>query len=262
MGQTKTIQVGNASDSQYVAYGDDCGFNDICGYALVGIRRSRIGAITRELGRIKHEFDIPPNIPIHCRDLLKFHGRERVGLGHLTLESARSIVLRCLLLLNNYGAHVKFSHGRLTAFVAKFGDTLTLWDQQQTASTDLAVHHDPKGLIGMLAQMCLIVPWADRKLSQPQSVELVASADKTMTKLFGKGSRQAHNLHQGFSDIGAAPGTVFHVAPRISTVANDPLLQLADVVVYALCHQLDDEEDPFWRTQLPKISNLQTIPLA
>lgn len=261
MTDTKTIQVGNASDSTYVAFGDDCQFNDICGYVLIGLRRSRIGVITRELDRIKDGFKIPRSTPLHCRVLCGFHQREKAGLGHLTREDAQNTVLRCLLLLNNYGMHVKFAHARLSEFSAKLGDTLTLSDQQQANPIDLAVHHDPKGLISLLSQTSMIVPWADRKLSRFNAVEIVASADKTQAKLFGNGSRQAHNLLQGFSDIGAAPGSVFQFSPRISTTAEDPLLQLADVVVYALCHQLDEEKgQSFWRTQLPPIKNLQSIP--
>ena len=186
--------------------------------------------------------------------------REKAGLGHLTREDAQAIVIRCLLLLNNYDMHVKFVHARLSEFSAKLGDTLTLSDQQQTNPIDLEVHHDPKGLISLLSQTSVVIPWADRKLSRFNAVEIVASADKTQAKLFGNGSRQAHNLLRGFSDIGAPPGSVFQFSPRISTTSDDPLLQLADVV-YALCHQLDEEKrQSFWRTQVPPIKNLQSIP--
>jgi len=170
---------------------------------LIGLRRSRIGVIIRELDRIKDGFKIPRSTPLHCRVLFGFHQRDKAGLGHLTREDAQSAVIRCLLLLNNYGMHVKFAHARLSEFSAKLGDTLTLSDQQQRNPIELAVHHDPKGLISLLSRTSMIIPWADRKLPRFNAVEIVASADKTQAKLFGNGSRQAHNLLQGFSDIGA-----------------------------------------------------------
>ncbi|WP_018440950.1 hypothetical protein [Trinickia symbiotica] len=261
MSDSNSIVVGRSNDSKYVAFGDDCQFGDICGYVLVAVKRSRIPWVLRELDKIKSEFGIPSNTPLHCRVLFGFHQREKAGLGHLTREAAQSIAIRCLLLLNNACIHVKFASASLSQFASTMGTTIDLWDQQQEARTDLTVHHDPKGLISMLAQMCMMIPWSERRLSNVRDLEIVVSMDKTQAKLFGDCSRQAHHLINAFSDIGAPTGGVFQFTPRVGTEATDPLLQLADVAVYALCHRLDrGEKALFWRTQLPSVRLLQELP--
>jgi hypothetical protein len=254
------IPVGQSKDSTYVAFGDDCQFEDICGYAFAVVKRSRIPWVIRELNAIKAHFRFPTGVPVHCKVL--FHGSKRTaaGLDHLNRTDAESIVIRCLMLINNAGVHVRFSHASLQASKNKLGDTLNMWDHVKNVEVRVPVNHAPKGLISLLAQLCLLVPAPERRFARPEEWEIVISRDKTQVKWIGKGERQAHNLINAFSTINVPEGQFNHFTPRISTEATDSLLELADVAVYALCHALNvSEKEVFWRTQLPSIRSLHVV---
>lgn len=262
MTNNNIITVGRDSETKYVAFGDDCHFSDICGYAYVVVKRSRIPWILREINRIKDEFHIPHTTPLHCRVLTSIDQRRKAGLEHLGEDQARSIIIKCLLLLNNIGAHVRFASGNLSAYEAVMGNSMTMRQQASEIEVVLPVHTSPKALLSMLAQLCLMVPAPDRKFAHADEWELVISQDSTMIKSLGDGKRQVHNLMSGgFSSINAPDGQFHQFMPHISTEAAHPLLQLADVVVYSLCHALDPgEKTRFWRTQLPTIRLLHRIP--
>jgi hypothetical protein len=260
MASTKNAPVGQNGDSAYVAFGDDCQFGDICGYAFVVARRSRIQRVIRQLDAIKAHYKFPPGVPLHCRVLFNGDLREKAGLGHLTRKDAEDIVTRCLLLMNNEAIHVRFSSGSLQQVKETLGDTMTMWDHVKNEELQVPLNHDPKGLISWLAQMCLIVPAPDRRFARAEDWEVVISQDTTKVKWLGTGSRQAHNLINAFSSINAPEGDFHQFTPRISNEATHSLLQLADVAVYAFCHALDaSEKGAFWRT-LPPIRLRHNVP--
>ena len=126
------------------------------------------------------------------------------------------------------------------------------------------VHANPKALLSLLAQVCLMMPASERRFANSHEWELVISRDATKTKWLGDGERQTHNLMSGgFSSIGTPEGQFFQFLPHVSTEADHPLLQLADIAVYSLSHALDNsEKTSFWRTQLPTIRMLQRIPYS
>ena len=258
------ITVGRDPETKYVAFGDDCHFNDICGYAYVVIKRSRIPWALREINRIKDEFRIPHPTSLHCRILFGVDQRRKAGLQHLGDKQAQSIVIKCLLLLNNICAHVRFASGSLSAYEAAMGDSITMRNQSGEIETVLPVHTSPKALLSMLAQMALMVPAPDRKFSRAEQWQLVISQDATKIKSLGNGKRHVHNFISGcFSSMRAPVGLFHQFMPHIGTEASHPLLQLADVAVYSLSHALDSSENAkFWRTQLPPIRLLHRIPYA
>lgn len=254
--------VGRDPEATYVAFGDDCHFNDNCGYAYVVIKRSRIPWVLREINKIKDQFRIPQSTALHCRVLFGLHQRRKAGLEHLDENDARAIVLRCLLLLRNIGAHVRFASGSVSVYEAVMGGSITMRDQVGETETVLPVHTSPKALLGMLANLCLIVPYSERRFANAAEWELVISQDATKVQSIGDRKSQVHNLMSGgFSAIGAPEGQFHQFMPHISTEAAHPLLQLADVAVYSLTHALDTSETSgFWRTQLPNIRWLHHIP--
>ncbi|WP_456282498.1 hypothetical protein M1D55_14930 [Cupriavidus sp. JZ107] len=256
--------VGRSSETRFVAYGDDCQFDDLCGYALLVVKRIRIPWMVREINKIKDEYRIPHSTALHCRVLFSFHQRQKAGLEHLSDADARSIVLKCLLLVNNLGAHVRFVSGSLKHFSDSMGSSLTMRNQAGEQSVELPVHANAKALIGLLAQIALITPGTDRKFGHPSEWEQVISQDATKVKSIGDGRRQVHNLMSGgFSDIGLPPGEFHQFMPHISTEAEHPLLQLADVVVYSLTHALDTgEKASFWRNEVPSMRWVHHIPFA
>lgn len=256
--------VGRDPESKYVAFGDDCHFNDNCGYAYVVIKRSRIPWVLREINKIKAEFRIPNSTALHCRVLFGLHQRQKAGLEHLDENNARAIVIRCMLLLNNIGAHVRFASGSVSAYEAVMGGSITMRNQAGEVEAVLPVHTNPKALLGMLAQICLMVPAPDRKFANAADWELVISQDATQTKSIGDRKSQVHNLMSGgFSAIEVPEGQLNQFMPHISTEAVHPLLQLADVAVYSLTHALDsNDSSKFWRTQLPRIRLLHHVPYA
>ncbi|MCO5411105.1 hypothetical protein [Ralstonia mojiangensis] len=258
------ITVGRNPETKYVAFGDDCHFNDICGYAYVVVKRSRISWTLRELNRIKDEFGIPRTTPLHCRVLFSADQRRSAKLDHLDDTQARSIVIKCLLLLNNVCAHVRFANGSLGAYAAAMGDSIEMRNQAGDIEVVLPVHTSPKALLSLLAQIALMVPASDRKFARAEEWELVISQDATKIKSIGNGKRQVHNLMSGgFSSIGAPQGQFHQFVPHVSTEAAHPLLQLADVAVYSLTHALDvSEKTRFWRTQLPTIRLLHQVPYS
>ncbi|KVW35341.1 hypothetical protein [Burkholderia ubonensis] len=262
MAETNYTPVGRNPQSKYVAFGDDCHFNDICGYAYVVIQRSRILWALREINKIKDEFRIPHATSLHCRVLFGFNQRQKAGLDHLDEAHARSIVLKCLLLLNNIGAHVRFASASLSAYETAMGDSIAMRNQSGEEEIVLPVHTSPKALLSLLAQMCLMVPAPERKFANAHEWELVISQDATKIKSIGDGKRQVHNLMSGgFSSVGAPEGQFHQFMPHVSTEADHPLLQLADVAVYSLSHVLDaSDRSGFWRTQLPTIRLLHRIP--
>lgn len=262
MAEKNYSPVGRDPNSRYVAFGDDCHFNDNCGYAYVVVKRSRIAWVLREINKIKDEFRIPHATALHCRVLFGFHQRQKAGLEHLDENSARAIVIRCMLLLNNIGAHVRFASGSVSVYEAVMGGSITMRNQAGEVEAVLPVHTNPKALLGMLAQMCLMVPAPDRKFANAAEWELVISQDATQTKSIGDRKSQAHNLMSGgFSSIDAPEGQFHQFMPHISTEAVHPLLQLADVAVYSLTHALENGENArFWRTQLPTIRLMHYIP--
>lgn len=268
MPEDDLIRVGQNSQARYVAFGDDCQFNDICGYAYVVVKRSRIPWILRELNQIKDQFKIPHETPLHCRVLFHYHQRKGAGLAHLTNEDAESIVIKSLLLLNNVGARVRFVSGSVAAYVAATGNSLPMRNQAGEIDLVLPVHHNenhsPKALLAMLAKIGMLTPGPDRRFSSPHEWEVVIGRDATKIKSIGPRKSQVHNMMSGgFSDIGLPPGQFYQFNPHVSTGADHPLLELADVAVYSLSHALDtDNSTLFWRTQLPSIRLLNHIPFA
>lgn len=258
------ITVGQNPETKYVAFGDDCHFNDICGYAYVVVKRSRISWTLREIDKIKDEFDIPRTTPLHCRVLFSADQRRNAKLDHIDDAQAQSIVIKSLLLLNNACAPVRFAHGGLGAYKAAMGDSIEMRDQAGNVEVVLPVHTNPKALLSLLAQIALMVPAPDRKFAHADEWELVISQDATKIKSIGNGKRQVHNLMSGgFSSIGAPQGQFHQFMPHISTETAHPLLQLADIAVYSLTHALDvSEKTRFWRTQLPAIRLLHRIPYS
>ncbi|MGG1944702.1 hypothetical protein AB1286_07825 [Trinickia sp. NRRL B-1857] len=182
MASPKLTPVGRDGNSAYVAYGDDCQFGDICGFAFLVVKRTRIKRVLRELDAIKERYGFPTGAPIHCRILFSGDQRKKAGLAHLTKALAEEIITRCIFLLNDAGVCVVFSHCRLSEFTSAMGTQISLWDQEKADRVDLNVHADPKGLIGFLSQLCLMVPAHERRFARPHEWEIVVSQGKHPAK--------------------------------------------------------------------------------
>ena len=179
MGNAKTIEVGNKSDAPYLAFGDDSQFEDVLTYAFVIVRRTRLTKIESEISRLKKRFKIPHGIPIHCRVLFHHHPRHKAGLGHLTDEDARKIVAHAITILNETKCLIRYATGSLFGVQGIEKSTLELRHESDGTTVSLALKPEPKGVLGILMQMCFAVDPNGSQGPCSSQCEIFAAADPT-----------------------------------------------------------------------------------
>ncbi|MGN6580165.1 MAG: hypothetical protein ACTHJ1_09285 [Bordetella sp.] len=239
-----TIHIGNRSDAPFLAFGDDSQYKGTLVFAYAIVPRQNLTKALRQLKRIKMEFRFPAKTPIHCRTLFSGHDRQKKGLGHLNQDQASFLIRRIIDLMNERYVYVRYSYVLEESYAKFFGgkDSIPLTLSNAEGDTrEESMHSDPKGMLGMLAQMC----WGPASNDQgplATDCDIYASKDKTKARLFGDERKQAHNWIPGYTTAGAPPEKIFHIAP--STEAGDLSIffELADVSAYVLSHALQGVE--------------------
>lgn len=231
----KRIQVGRDSNAPYLAFGDDSQYKGALTFAYVVIPKVVVNKVMRDLAKLKQKFKFPEGTPIHCRVMFSPQQRQKANLSHLTNDEAMQIVHHCVTLVNMHRLYVRY------AFALE-ENWKQIWDGKQVTELynekgELQLHpstQDPKGVLGSLAQAC----WAPLINGAPKSIEgeMYASKDSTMTSFIGEKRRQAHNWIKGLTNIDAADGYWNEIAPSFEPGPYESLLELADVVSYAICH--------------------------
>lgn len=100
----------------------------------------------------------------------------------------------------------------------------------------MALQPVPEGLFGLLAQACFGVTSDGSQGPLAPQCETIISEDRTKVQFMNQTRAQAHSFAAGWSDIGALPGELYRIEPRVATFEQEPLLQIADVMAYASSH--------------------------
>lgn len=230
------LSLGRSDQGNYLAFGDDSQFGDTLAYAFAIVHRTRIETLEARLLDLKRQFDIPEEIPLHCRVLFSGQQRERAGLGHLTSQDAQLIVKRAVTIMNRGPVLVRYAVGSLAEWRLEIGDELEMHDGTDGPTTKEPVKHDPKGLLSMLMQGCFAIPPDGSEGPTASQCKILVSEDSTMVKFIGTRRRRADRMYSGFLDIGAPPNHVFQLDPIAVDVGRQPLLQLADIAAYICSH--------------------------
>lgn len=254
MGNDSIIPVGNNRAAEYVAYGDDCQYDDIIVFSFVVIRRYDIGWVERRIDVLKEYFNIPKDVPLHCRVLFSGDARRKAGLCHLKSEDAQAIVSRCVRIINQCNIIVRYAFARISNIKTMLGDEIELEHYLDGHKIKHSVNHDPKGMLGHLMNMSLLVAPDGSQGPTTSDCELFVAEDHTKVRFIGDKKQKAHSMYSGFSDVGASEGKIFQNQPTIIKSTDAPLLQLADVSAYLCAHALSDKnKDILFRNCMKRI---------
>ena len=221
---SNTISIGKSSDAEFCAYGDEAQFQESLVFAFAVVRRSLRQRAIDVLNRIRSEFWIPWDTPLHCRILFNEHARRKHGMGYLSQTRVHALLDRLV------------QETRNVPVVCRFATTVLPKRNPLVNSTApfFVLPNEPKGVLGLLMQCCFA-----NKQPNAEQCEIFVSADPTKIRFMGKNKYQAHRGYRGFSDIGAPAGMVFEIEPHIVSSSgwkDEPLVQLADVFCYICSH--------------------------
>lgn len=244
----RTVKIGQSAAAPFCAFGDDSQYDGVLSYGFVIVKRMDVPRLLRRLLLVKEKFKIPAGVPIHCKVLMHGSEREKAGLAHLNASAARAVIGHVVHEIERVGCMVRYA-------VSAMPQPAQPMPSQVAGALPLNLPHEPKGILGVLAQACFAVAPDGSQGPLPADCEIVIAEDRTQVKFGSVKRSQAHYLASGFSDIAAAPGEVFRIEPRIATTTEEPLLQIADIVAYASSHSRSaDPAHAFFTEQLNRIS--------
>lgn len=250
------IPVGNNVESDFVAYGDDSQADSCLAYAFLIMRREQIPEVERRILLLKERYEIPFDVPLHCRILLHEHPRAKAGLAHLTDLDGRSIIDKAVNIINKNSILVRYSTANLEVTKGILGSEVTLEDINDGDPVTLSVNADPKAILALCMQGCFAVSSNGSDGPTAKQCQIFAAADSTKVQFIGNERKQAHNRYQGYIDDKSENGMVFQLSPEIATVSSAPILQLADIVSYIYSRAMRGKEsDLFYKKQMNRIIN-------
>lgn len=223
---SKATTFGQDASAPYLAFGDDSQFEGLLTYAFLIVPRHELLRIKRRLFIVKEKFKIPADTPIHCRVLMHKHAREKAGLGHLTEHSAKAVIGHIIREINRSQCGLRYAW-------TEFPEKPVVVPPQEGMHQ---IPFEPKYVLGMLAQGCFGVALDGSQGPLANQCEIVVAEDRTLISTGNKSRSQAHKATSGWSDIGAMPGQLHRIEPRVSTAVQEPLLEIADVLAYMCSH--------------------------
>ena len=259
MAATQTLLVGNNPAATYVAFGDDSQYGDSLAFAYALVARRHLQRATDRMEVLREKYRIPETVGVHCRVLFSGDARERAGLSHLDGKDTESLIARVITAINAIPVQIRYATCSLKQF-QQFADAkggmLRMADEQTGEPVTQSINVDPKGIIGLLANMCFATS-ADANNGPPASdCELFVARDDTRVKLFGEKKAKAHRTYGGFSDIGAPANSVFKIDPTPIDAKQSTMLEYADVAAYIISHAYGSSSRiNFWQEQLTRIKH-------
>jgi len=254
------IHLGLDDWSPYFAFGDDSHCGDIVVFAFVIIPRNQIEVLETKIDLLKQRFKIPKETTLHCRVLFNGHQREKAGLAHLKPAAVQTLISRLVTIMNQSSVHIRWAVQDFARFMQALGSEIELRDKTGESVTRLSVNHDPKGLIGMLMNVCFAVAEDGSQGPSASQCKIYVSEDATKCRFLGEDRRRADAQFNGFSDIGAPPGHVFRFHGTVAKAEAHAMFQLADVAAYVCSHAYDDRpERKFFREQISRFRNWRSF---
>ncbi|OGT33657.1 MAG: hypothetical protein A3C44_00765 [Gammaproteobacteria bacterium RIFCSPHIGHO2_02_FULL_39_13] len=238
----KEILVGRNTDAKYIAFGDDSSCGNILLYAFLIIERTNTQSIEGKVVTLKERYKIPDSTPLHCKELLSGQYRKKHKIDHLAPDDIRKIFTGVFDILNEASACVRYSHCDLQSGLDNLGvnDKKNTIEFQHVSGKTIdfplsKVTEDFKKLfLNILPSLCWQIPSAE--FPSVENCYIVASADTTIIKPFGKPGQRADNLNFGYSDINLPANTLSRLSPEIAKTNDHIMLQLADIVAYIFSH--------------------------
>lgn len=245
--EDNTIHIGNPVEPRLCLYGDDSAFETTSAYAFVIFEQAKTQAASDSLRAIKKRYEIPETVPLHMRILFSGHARSKLGLT-ISREKIQGLLHDVVNEMNNlsFFLHGSYYRGPLPE------------SPETDDAPDFRVTWSIKAMQSLLAKDALIrINFRDYKYSD---MRIIVAEDPTRLPFLGKQRRQAHGWAGG-SDIGAPQGFVFHFSPLVRSPSTEPLLQLADLFVYAIAHALEPaNRNPTFPSLLQAVNNIDVQP--
>lgn len=236
-------KVGRNPKARFCAFGDDSAYKDVLAYAYAIFHRKNIIKAENELNDIKSKFNIPLNVPIHCRILFSGNQRQKANLGHLTLDRVKSLISQLIDRMNQVPCLLRYAYCILPESGEIF---LKVNDKEQNIVQD-----EPKGVLGILSQTCFLPLKNQPYVPGAELCEIFASMDKTKIKFIGKRRRRADSYSSGLSIESPQNNGRVRITPN---VGDHQLQQIADVYAYICSHALSSKcTDNFFEKQLNKV---------
>jgi len=248
--------VGGRKGSYLMAFGDDSAYKGVLCFAYVIFVRTKLGRIQRQIRELKKRFKIPLSTALHCRVLNSGQQRVKAGLDHLTPADVKSIYTSLIYILNYNSVRVKYAHGVEDDVRQNFNGPL---EDISQPGVPFPVQYDPKGMLGLLAQICFVDSKAVLGVSV-EDIEIYLASDQTKVKFLGHSKRQAHHWAHGMIDMEGMSGLAVRVKPEIGDGGYPELLELADFVAYTACHAvLGKTLEPLYFELLSQIRQKQSM---
>lgn len=224
------LSKGSDFDTRFLAFGDDSHHNGILVFAYVIVPRPRTRRVLRQVKKLKDSFGFPKGLRIHCRTLFSGMKRQKMGLAHMERDVPMRLIHHVITLINQYDIFVRYGYSKEEQYKNLFeGKTTLALYNEEGAWVDHPVKGDPKGILGMLTQICWKVASDRSQGPLDTDCEIYASQDQTKVQFLGPQRRRADHWMQIFPDI---------KAPLMDAGDYSPLFELADVVAYTLSHSL------------------------
>lgn len=224
---SKIIVWGMQPGATVTAFGDDSKYGDTNAFGFVFFKNEHLDTARATLRILKAEFRIPAAVSIHLKDWRSGHFRQKNGLKHLEDRDVLRFVEDAIYRLN-----------ALTFFVqARYWSGALPINQVHPT---MGVEWSHKAMQAFLAQTALVE--LDLRHYTREDINVVMSRDSTMIQFMGARRRQAHGWVSGFSSIGALPGYVYRLEPKVQRAEDDLLLQFADSIVYLVSHAFEPDQ--------------------
>jgi hypothetical protein len=250
---TERVVLEGRRNAPMVAFGDEslASDQDTAVYAFFMIKRSHLFRLDRKLALLKKKFGIPPDVLLHCRQLISPAQRAKLNLHHLSTEDARRVIAHAVTLINELRGLVCYAYCSL-ADVSELGKTIKVMDPDGVWA-EHPVNAEAKAMSGILSDIAFLS--ASHHGITSENCDVYISEDKSIVKrLFGKGSTQAQYSMTlgGVTSSGSGADTGANkIIVRTDELAG---LQLADVAAYVCANAKSTHQKyPFFRDQLSRI---------
>ena len=230
---------------EYCAFGDDSAYKEILVYAYAIFHRDHLEKAEKKLNKIKNIFRIPQETHIHCRLLFSGKQREKLGLSHLNPGDVHQLVKRVVERMNLIPCWLRYGFCRMDEY-RKFSELHP--DADMTDKDELIFHDDPKAIMALASQACLLPNSKTPHAPKRENIEVFLSQDKTKINFIGNNRTRADRA-------GSYCNFFEKSSPPLRILESDhPLQQVADIYAYTCSHALSRQCDTnFFKIQLKKV---------
>lgn len=179
-------EVGQNSNTPFVAYGDDSAYAEVLIYGFVICKRGQRTRLEKQIIKLKKEFGIPDKIPIHLKNLLSGQYREKNNISNLGRSMQPLFFRKVVDILNKNRCIVRYCY----TVIPESGKIIP----EDSPDEKIPLIENHKAIIHYMASACF-TPYVEQGqlVFTAKDFEVFLSHDNTKVKISPDSpKKQAH----------------------------------------------------------------------